>query len=305
MSRTLSGYELYKYDWRTELFLDLYKSNYAFRLIKTGQEVVFTQDQLVLDTLSNRKPTRNLLLTDQNGNKYKLSDLEKTKMFGGKGEGFGLDQEKIEIERLSKQIDAAVEKNGGPITIKIGTKSYENIVAVEKTIGTPKSDFHLLNKDGKQVVWISHKYGKSPGDVNQWGGVSKKMEPDTFTHKETQDFIKSVKEQFPDGLPPRTTLFRKIRNKKLKMMAVYGKDFGSDFGKQNVTVVLQGPIKLMKTGNYYTLKANHVRKNGFSLDNSVYEPVFMAIYKGDRDDAGLKGTRLVIAPIGSRKATEI
>jgi hypothetical protein len=36
-----------------------------------------------------------------------------------------------------------------------------------------------------------------------------------------------------------------------------------------------------------------------------YEPVFMAIYKGDRSDFGIKGTRVVIAPVGSRKVTSI
>jgi hypothetical protein len=30
----------------------------------------------------------------------------------------------------------------------------------------------------------------------------------------------------------------------------------------------------------------------------------MAIYKGDRSDAGVKGTRIVIMPIQGRKATE-
>ena len=31
------------------------------------------------------------------------------------------------------------------------------------------------------------------------------------------------------------------------------------------------------------------------------ESVLMAIYKGDRSDAGVKGTRIVISPIGGRK----
>jgi hypothetical protein len=35
-----------------------------------------------------------------------------------------------------------------------------------------------------------------------------------------------------------------------------------------------------------------------------FEPVLMAIHKGDRSDAGIKKTRIVISPIGGRKGKE-
>ena len=66
--------------------------------------------------------------------------------------------------------------------------------------------------------------------------------------------------------------------------------------------MLQGPVKLKKDSNRYVLSSNHVHYNGEQMTGS-YEPVLAAIYKGDRSDAGVKGTRIVIMPIGGRKMT--
>jgi hypothetical protein len=59
---------------------------------------------------------------------------------------------------------------------------------------------------------------------------------------------------------------------------------------------------LKKNGIYYELDSNHVHYNGDPMTGE-YEPVLTAIYKGDRSDAGVKGTRIVIMPIGGRKMT--
>jgi hypothetical protein len=69
-------------------------------------------------------------------------------------------------------------------------------------------------------------------------------------------------------------------------------------------MLLQGPVKLVKKGKHYELSANHVHYNGDSVDGDGYDPVLMAIYKGDRSDAGVKGTRIVISPVGGRKGIE-
>lgn len=232
-----------------------------------------------------------------------ITQLIKSGEFGGK-EGGTLGVEEKAITMLRESITQAIKENKGPISIKLKTKTVKNIIDVEKTSGTPKSDFHLLDKDGKKVVWISHKDGSTPKDFQQWGGISQRVEPTIFNHPETQKFINDLKKRFPDGLPPATTLYRKIEDNKLKMLSVYGNKFGSSENEQNVSVLLQGPPGLQKSGSVYTLKANHVHYNGESVDSDGFEPVLMAIYKGDRSDAGLKGTRLGISPIQSRKGTE-
>jgi hypothetical protein len=89
------------------------------------------------------------------------------------------------------------------------------------------------------------------------------------------------------------------------MLSVYGNQYTSNkLGAQNVSVLLQGPVGIKGSGNFYTFTANHVHFNGDSVDSGGFEPVLMAIYKGDRSDAGVKGTRIVISPISGRKGTE-
>ena len=88
------------------------------------------------------------------------------------------------------------------------------------------------------------------------------------------------------------------------MLSVYGNEYGNNMSRQNVSVLLQGPIKLAKSGSSYIFQSNHVHYNGDSVDGDGFDPVLMAIYKGDRSDAGIKGTRIVISPIGGRKGTE-
>ena len=67
--------------------------------------------------------------------------------------------------------------------------------------------------------------------------------------------------------------------------------------------ILTTDIKLIKKTFHYELNANHVHYNGDVITGD-FEPVLMAIHKGDRSDAGIKKTRIVISPIGGRKGTE-
>jgi alanine-alpha-ketoisovalerate/valine-pyruvate aminotransferase len=178
-----------------------------------------------------------------------------------------------------------------------------DVFDVVSTPGTPKSDFHLIDIDGKEIAWISHKDGRTAKDFQQWGGISQSKEPIIYSNEEVQAFIKDLKSNYPDGLPPATTLYRKIKNNKLKMLSVYGNNFGSALGQQNVTILLQGDIKLVKRNFSYELSSNNVHFNGDSIIGD-FEPVLMAIHKGDRSDAGVKKTRIVISPIGGRKGKE-
>jgi hypothetical protein len=68
--------------------------------------------------------------------------------------------------------------------------------------------------------------------------------------------------------------------------------------------MLQGAVKLVKRKDYYELSSNHTSLNGEKQTNG-YEPMFMAIYKGDRSNFGVKGARFAIQPKSSRKSKEI
>jgi hypothetical protein len=300
---SLAGKELYKYDWRAEVFLKKLKNNEPFEL-ENGKKVIFIPAKDVINIITKRLPTTGIRLLDAKGNAYSLKDVSKNAEFGGRGSGGGTVKEDRELLSLIEQIDAAKSENAAAtIKIKVGNKTYD-VYGAASTAGTPKSDFHLLDIDGKEIVWLSHKDGNKAKDFQQWGGISAAKEPTIFSHKETQKFIADLKREYPNGLPPATTLYRNIKDDKLKMLSVYGNKYGTTLGQQNVSMLLQGAVKLVKKGKHYELSANHVHYNGDSVDGDGYDPVLMAIYKGDRSDAGVKGTRIVISPVGGRKGIE-
>lgn len=298
----MTAKEWLKYEWRIEVFLKKYKEKQPFEL-RNGQKVVFQYSKDVYDAMSSRdsrKINAITLFSEPRGNQYKVSDIGKNKEFGGKGAGAGTAKEDRELMSLIDQIDKAKsEIASSTVPIQIGNKVFEVFTAVS-TPGTPKSDFHLVDINNKEVVWISHKDGKSEKDFQQWGGISQRSEPKIAAHPEVQSFISDLKKSYPGGLPRATSVYRKIRDNKLKMLSVYGNEYGGALSRQNVSVMLQGPVRLKKNGRYYVLDSNHVHYNGEPMVGP-YEPVLAAIYKGDRSDAGVKGTRIVIMPVGGRK----
>lgn len=276
--------------------------------LANGSKVVFIADEKVISILRKKQlnsiELNALRFYDAKGNQYKLSDIKKNSDFGGKGDRAGIAKEDTALKELNTQLADIKKANGiGFVPITIKNKIYQ-IDYAESTPGNPKSDFHLIDITGKEVVWISHKDGKTAKDFQQWGGISQRVEPVIFNHLETQKFVKDLLAH-PEGLKPATTLFRKIKDDKLKYLSVYGNQYGGALlGRQNVSILLQGPIEVIKQGFAYILKSNNVHYNGESVDGNGFDPVFMAIYKGDRSDAGIKGARIVIAPIGGRKGTE-
>tara|TARA_B100000003_G_scaffold181083_1_gene172691 strand:- start:37 stop:957 length:921 start_codon:yes stop_codon:yes gene_type:complete len=301
---SLEGNELYKYAYRVEVFVKKLEEKSKFKIVNKG-EVELVPQKSIIKHIQDGKPTRNLILIDTDGNEYKFNQIEKTKEFGGKGAGAGTAKEDAELTSLKKQLEEAKKTEKSHfINLKVKNKIHKVTFAVT-TPGNPKSDFHLLDDKEKEIVWISHKDGARPKDFQQWGGVSQRIEPIIFRHKEVQQFINDLKSDYPDGLPRATTLYRHIADKTLKMMSVYGNQFPTRReGRQNCSILLQGPVRLNKIGSNYQLSSNHVHYNGDSVDGQGFDPVLMAIYKGDRSDAGVKGTRIGIYPVGGRKGKE-
>ena len=299
----LSGGEIYKYPFRVEVFIQKYETKNPFTLV-SGKNVVLVKDNSIIKALKEQKAVSTLDLLGVDGNTYKFKDILKSGEFGGKGAGGSTIKEDRELMSLRDRLEEIKkETKSATVPIKIGNNIY-HAEGTESTPGTPKSDFHLLDRDGKEIVWISHKDGRNPKDFQQWGGISQRKEPKIFNHPETQKFINDLKEMYPDGLPRATSLYRKIKDKKLKMLSVYGNEYGGRLGRQNCTILIQGPVNLVKKNKVCVFESNHIHVNGESVDSGGFEPVFMAIYKGDRSDAGVKGTRIVIMPIEGRKAKQ-
>jgi len=191
------------------------------------------------------------------------------------------------------------------VELVIGDKKV-NVAKFVSTPGTPKSDFHAVDASGNEVAWLSHKKGSKAKDFGQWGGMSDREMKAVYKNmpeakEEILKFAKDVIDKYPDGAIPRaTTLARKISNGKLRGIAIYGNGFGGKRGPQNVDLVLQGdPVfkgnRLVATGSAHS--------NGERLEDT-FEPVLMAMYKGDRDNFGVKGARFSIYPAGGRKISE-
>lgn len=280
--------ELYKYDWRTELFLKKYETGEPFELLD-GSFVTFTYNPDIYDAIQSRSSAR--ITFDADGQKYHFKNIAKNAEFGG-GDN-NLTRENTQIETLSEMI-----KSVGSISIESAGISYQ-VVDCVSTPGTPKSDFHFITENGDDCVWISHKHGTDATHFQQWGGVSERKEPGVHNHDEVQEFIHDVKQKYPDGLPNRTSVFRRIRDPALKMLSAYGNEYATGIpGPQNVSFVVQGDVKI----NDSKIAAYNVHQNGDELKYS-FEPVLSAVYKGDRSDSGVANTRLGIIPLGSRTMT--
>ena len=95
-------------------------------------------------------------------------------------------------------------KNGSDfVNLKIGKNFYQVVVNVESTPGTPKSDFHFRDVNGKMVGFVSHKDGASATAIQQWGGITQNSadEPMLAAHPETQAFVATCQSKFGNQMP--------------------------------------------------------------------------------------------------------
>ena len=307
MATALSASEMTKpgREYRLTLFLKKYKDRDDFVLM-SNKKVKLLYDEKVANQLEKKQNLSSIIFTTTKGEKLKLSSFQKTPEFGGKTVSTTQIEER-EIISIRQQLSDIRTKTGEPtVPIKINSTVYD-VADIQKTPGTPKSDFHFLDMQGKEIVWMSHKDGSKASDFQQWGGVSK-IVPNVNKHPETKEFIEQVKENFEDGFPPKTNIVKEIKDKKLKAQAVYGDNYklGSrQYGRDNVTLVLQGPVKLIKVGQVYTIKSNHTHKNGEQMTGD-YEPAFNGSYRQGRGQP-VPNARLGIWPkvIKNRKNTII
>ena len=81
----------------------------------------------------------------------------------------------------------------------------------------------------------------------------------------------------------------------MRTKAVYGNQYTPNAkpSTQNVDILLQGNVSIQPVGNRYKLTAPINHNSGEDIVGQN-EPVFMAIYKGDRSNYGIKGARLVL-----------
>ena len=234
----------------------------------------------------------------------RLTQLYKDSAFSGRTQNTTA-AEDAEVSSIRRKLEQIKNQLGSDfVNLQVGKNTYQ-VVNVESTPGTPKSDFHFRDVNGNMVGFVSHKDGSSATSIQQWGGMTPRGEPMIAAHPETQAFVQTCQAKFGNSMPRATTVARKIKDNRLKMMAVYGSGFGGGLSIQNVDVLLQGSVNVTRTGvgRYKLVASANTHSNGDPI-GGAYEPVFMCIYKGDRDNYGIKNARMVISGKGGRSIKE-
>lgn len=234
----------------------------------------------------------------------RLTQLYKDSIFSGRTQNTTAaeDAEVISITRKLEEIKNQIGSDF--VNLQIGKNTYQ-VVRVESTPGTPKSDFHFRDVNGNMVGFVSHKDGASATAIQQWGGITVRGEPMLAAHPETQAFVATCQAKFGNQMPRATTVARRIQDNRLKMQAVYGNGFGGPYSTQNVDLLLQGTVNITRSGvgKYKLVASSQTHSNGDPI-GGAYEPVFMCIYKGDRANYGINDARMVISGIGGRSIRE-
>ena len=228
--------------------------------------------------------------------KVSASKIEKTKELGGKEKGSTTAIEFVAMVDLDKDLEEL-----GPLDIKIGKKIYKNIIGARNTPGMPKSDFELYDEDGNSLIFVSHKACCNAKDFQQYGGLSYfKNNP------EVESFVEAVKEEIGgDEMVRGGGYKRKVEDKEIGLKSIYGIDYGSStYSINNVQIVCQGEVKIISIGDgLWTLKSSHDILNG-TYPGEGYTPYYMATYRSDRNDMGIKSARFGVYPVATRPSAE-
>lgn len=271
-----------KREWRADVLYKKISDGSPFFLSDSSERILQLGD--VKDVFD-----KSFRLYDLDGNVIKLSQLVKTTEFGGQTKP--LDKEMKALDKLRTNIRNNLIANVVPILFG---NTVIDVHDVQPTKGFNKSDFTCLDKFGNPVAWISHKDGSKPCHFQQWSGISKREER-IHNNSETQSFIEELLHIYPDGVSNTRTHARKISNTVIKMLSVYGSEYGSNNSDNNVNLVIQGTPNLLKTGNVYTITAHHILNNGDPVLGS-YEPQYYMAYRSNYNNCGLQNGRLSITP---------
>lgn len=294
----LNAAEIRRYSWRPEIILKKIRNKNPFDI--GGRKVILQMPKNGEQVL--RKGTtaelNALRFAGGAGQVYALADLTKTSEFGKKDE-HPLPLGDRVLASLHRQLSELKRTYGSatvPLTIR--GKRYD-VYDVRATPGNFKSNIHFVDVDDREIIWVSWYPGQNNRDVTFWDSAKGRADTKINTHRETQTFINEIKKLYPQGLTEPTTLARKITDARLKHLVLYGGNFGGALGRQNVTLVIRGDIKLTKRGDACIIEGFLLHNNGDLLKGGN-DPVFMVSYKTNQSDFDIKNASVIIAPQDSR-----
>ena len=223
----------------------------------------------------------------------------------GKGAGFSKRDEIAAINNISQQIQAAITQGQHEyinLSINGDTKKVDG---ARSTPGNPKSDFEFTFQNNP-VFWISHKDGTKASHHQQYGGLTCVSGKPVCGHPETISFVEEISKRYGQGMPPGTSVQRKIKDPQLKLFSIFGFDYGKQFGPNNVNALYQGTLTLVPKGNNaYEINAVHSVFNG-QLPTGLYEPILFGRFSGSRGgNHGIKDLRTGILPLAKASKNTI
>ena len=238
---------------------------------------------------------------DDSDSEYSISDLLKDPDLGGKGAGSGTAVEDYNLRLLNNKIQERIEQNDGePINVLVNGETYYNIMGAETQPGHPKADFYLFDENNQPQVWISHKKagGKeaSANDFIRWSGYT--MYANEPEIKEFNDALRTfLSDNNLPGIPPSTKFVSPIKNepdRNLIQKLIYGPEFGKEYSKDNVNIILQGEIRLVPQGpNLYKLDSEHTISPP-NIPQEDYYPYLVASYRHDRNMFGIRHNEAIV-----------
>lgn len=237
-----------------------------------------------------------LYLVDDKGKAHSITTVSKTADLGGLGKGGSVKPERKAIASLQKQFEGI----NTPITLTIAGQKIEGVDGVENVTENKKADFAFtVNK--KPAIFVSYKPGSNPRSIILYGGIT-----DVKDDPEVQSFIKAVQAKTNSMREDRTGYGAPVTVKAVQEKAIFGFDYGSGFGLNNVQFVIQGDdLQLIGSDNNYTLQAGHIIISGDVPTEGGYEPYYNARYANDRNQFGIQNCRFSVIPAGARKFTPL
>lgn len=292
---------------RTDKFVDALVAGRPLPLKKGEESVVVTKVDITKDgettsydpktqsdELKTILPTltsgNKLFLYDESGKKYSITAVAKTKELGGKGVGGTLGPERAAITSLEKQF----QEIGKPITVTLGGESYPGITGVTNVKENQKADFALVSSDNP-TIFISYKPGSSAKDIISYGGITGA----SAQTDEVSKFIEAVKSKTSDFKDLGYEFGVPLSDESVALKAIYGSNYGADYGINNVQALMQGDVKLVAKGDSYELVSNHTILSP-TIPDGLYEPYLNARFAGDRNQFGIQHCRIGVITKGAR-----
>ena len=204
---------------------------------------------------------------------------------------------------------------------------FDNVYGAVDQPKTPKADFSLRNKNYKRLCYISHKSAGGARAFQQYSGIAERSDGSVSgsisRHGEVEKFKRDIVSAIDEIVHNKARYFRVIKDKLLMERAIFGGDYGKDFGLDNVHFIAQGIPKLvpyegrhkelLRIPNLYQLKFSEDKQingdlNKYAKDED-YKPILLARYTAGRtftiDGKTYRNVRIVIAPKILAKARQI